>query len=102
MELAPGTIMCRKTTGELCIIIGQSPNEGEIRNGYIRVRRPVMLQDKGISHEAEYVFTYELETVEEHLRREAKEMLLKITIQEEMTEAMDNAKKGKLDKMLVN
>lgn len=109
MELVPGTIMCRKTTGELCIVISRVPHfeplqgQGVKGNGLpqFEVRRPVM-QEKGIDHVIDYVYEFELETVEEHLRHEAKEMLLKIEIQEEMSQAMENAKKGKIEKMMVN
>jgi hypothetical protein len=93
--MKPGEILCRRTTGELCIVLT------ELEAGLYNVRRPVM-QEKGIDHVIDEVYAFELETVEEHLRHEAKEMLLKIDIQEEMSQAMENAKKSKIDKLMVN
>ncbi|SRR6266404_7370657 len=100
--MKPGQVMCLKTTGELCIVIGRSP-EVEAVNGSVYItRRPVMTHENGISHSLDTFQGFELETVEEHLRHEAKEMLLKTQIQEEMMAEMDNAKKSKIEKMLVN
>jgi len=96
--MKPGQLMCLRTTGELCIITRSAAEDG----GKVAVRRPVMSHDDGIRHSEDGFFPFELETVEEHLRHEAKEMLLKTQIQEEMMAEMDNAKKSKIEKMLVN
>ena len=81
-----GTILCMKTTGELVFVLGQ----GE--NGDVRVRRPVMTRD-GIDQQVNFFHEAELETIEEHLRHEAKEMVLKSKIQEEILNEL-----GKKDK----
>ncbi len=96
--MKPGQVMCLRTTGELCIVIKVPQIEGD----QLKVRRPLMSHENGIQHSEDYFFPFELETVEEHLRHEAKEMLLKTQIQEEMMAEMDNAKKSKIEKMLVN
>lgn len=93
--MEPGSIMCLKSTGELCIVLEC------IENGRIGIRRPKMSHEDGINHEIMLVNDFELETVEEHLRREAKEMVLKVKIQEEMQEELDRAKKKPGD-VLVN
>ena len=109
--MEPGQVMCFKTTGELCIILKPKPVLLPVgdnitvelpRASQFYVRRPVSSHENGISHREEIVYAFELETVEEHLRREAKEMVLKIQIQEEMTEAIDQAKKGTKEKPMVN
>lgn len=97
MEVAIGTVLCRKTTGELCIVL----NITDAVQGLLHVRRPVMTAENGINHVVDDVYTYELETVEDHLRHEAKEMVLKQTIQEEMMQALENNKKKQVD-VLVN
>ncbi len=96
--MKPGTVACLRTTGELCIVIRDAQADG----GMVFVRRPLMSHENGIQHSEDTFFPFELETVEEHLRHEAKEMLLKTQIQEEMMAEMDNAKKSKIEKMLVN
>ena len=97
--LDPGTVLCRKTTGELCIVIKETSQEGV---DLIVVRRPVMTHENGISHSLEGIFAFELETVEAHLRREAKEMVLKSQIQDEMMQELENSKKKPGVKELVN
>ena|SRR6266550_6376601 len=96
--MKPGQVMCLKTTGELCIVV----QDVQVPGGMVSVRRPLMSHDNGIQHSEDAFYPFELETVEEHLRHEAKEMLLKTQIQEEMMIEMDNAKKSKVEKMLVN
>ncbi len=96
--MEPGKIMCYKTTGELCTILGENKINPKLTN----IRRPVMSHENGISHIYETVYDFELETVEDHLRREAKEMLLKVRIQDEMTEEMEAGKKAKTANLLVN
>ncbi len=96
--MKPGQVMCLKTTGELCIVI----KDLQAESGQVLVRRPLMSHENGIQHSEDSFYPFELESVEEHLRHEAKEMLLKTQIQEEMMAEMDNAKKSKIEKMLVN
>lgn len=91
-----GQLMCFRTTGELALVVSICGG------GQVQVRRPVMTHENGISHSIDEVFEFELETVEEHLRHEAKEMVLKIQIQEEMTAEMEKAKKPLGEKSLVN
>jgi hypothetical protein len=90
-----GTVLCFKSTGELVVVIGK---EGD----FVLVRRPCMTHDNGITHSIDKVYAFELETVEEHLRHEAKEMVLKTLIQEDMLEAMEANKKAKKKDILVN
>jgi len=94
--IAPGTILCFKTTGELAIVIKEKEED------MVAVRRPVMSPEDGIHHAIDVVFSFELETEEEHLRRDARSMLLKIRIQDEMAEEMEGMKKDKTGKMSVN
>jgi hypothetical protein len=96
MEVVQGSILCFRTTGELVSVIGLVEPGSRVY-----VRRPVM-QERGISHAADVVYLSELETVEEHLRREAKEMVLKVEIQNEMQEEMESKRKGKPLPELVN
>ena len=90
-----GSIYVLKTTGELCCVIGQDVP------GAVRVRRPTMTHENGIVQNSNVFYEFELESVEDHLRREGKEMLLKVRIQEEMQEEMDRTKKKPVD-VLVN
>lgn len=100
MLVEPGTILCFKTTGEMCLVL----EDGMAKDGRanLKIRRPIMTKDNGIEHEEDIVYTFELETVEEHLRREAHEMVLKTEIQEELMEALEAKKARKNDKLLVN
>lgn len=93
--IEPGTVLCLKTTGELIIVL--EGNEKEVA-----VRRPVMSHENGISHVTSIVLPFELETIEEHLRREAKEMVLKTKIQDEMMAELAKAQKDKPVQELVN
>ncbi len=92
----PGQIMCHKTTGELVVVLELVGERG------VEVSRPVMSHENGITHVKNAVYTFELETVEEHLRREAKEMVLKTKIQEEMMAELDAGKKSKVENLLIN
>lgn len=101
-----GDILCVKLTGEVVTVIDIEP----INGSRVVVRRPVVSQENGISHETDYFFPYELETEEEHLRREAKSMVLKFTIQREMdkeleklqaAEREENEKKGGVNPALL-
>ena len=94
--MEPGQIVCLKSTGELCVVLGENDDGVSIN-----IRRPKMSHEDGINHEEMFVYPFELETVEEHLRREAKEMVLKVKIQEEMQEEIDRTKKKPAD-VLVN
>lgn len=99
MAFEPGQLVCFKTTGELAVVI--EPQDAQPKN-QVCVRRPVMTHDSGINQSTDWVYVYELETEEEHLRREAKSMILKVKIQDEMTEQLESEKKDKLGKLLVN
>lgn len=94
MAVTIGDVLCFKTTGELCVVMG------EVQPGdRVYVRRPTMNQGL-ISYSADVVYQAELETPEVHLRGEAKEMLLKVQIQNELQEEIEAKKKPLLD--LVN
>jgi hypothetical protein len=97
--MEPGTILCFKTTGELCVVLS-GYNDG--MQEAVQIRRPVMTHSDGIKQVVEKVFPFELETVEEHLRREAKEMLLKTKIQDEMMVELQKAQAAKPVSELVN
>lgn len=99
--MKPGELVCLKSTGELCVILGPAVDVHP-QEGHYQIRRPVMTHDNGIKQVTEDVYAFELETEEEHLRREAKSMLLKVKIQDEMTEQLESEKKDKLGKLLVN
>jgi hypothetical protein len=88
--------MCLRTTGELCLV-------KEERDGRLYVTRPIVSKD-GIRHEADFFLPFELETVEEHLRHEAREMVLKARIQREMQKTIEEEerKEGKQAKEFVN
>ena len=86
-----GDILCIKTTGELVVVLHVYPDEGKVE-----VRRPTMTRDNGIIHNAEVLLKTELETSEDHLRREANEMLIKEKIQNEFLEAHTKAEEAKV------
>lgn len=79
-----GDLLCMKTTGELVYVLGVYEVEGQRTT--VDVRRPVMGR-AGISHPTNGFFADELETPEQHLRHEAKEMMLKANIQREVLDA---------------
>lgn len=74
----PGTLLVYKTTGELCVVLHEEDD------GEYQVRRPCMTHDYGIKHAIDTVAEFELETEEDHLRREAQSMVMKAKIQEEI------------------
>jgi hypothetical protein len=92
----PGSIVCLKTTGEIVVVLGPA-EEGEFT-----IRRPVMTSKDGIRHSIDNVFAIELETEEEHLRREAAAMILKIKIQDELQDQMEADRKDKIVDTRVN
>jgi hypothetical protein len=94
--MEPGDIVCYKTTGELCVVL--LPFE----DGTVNVRRPIMTHENGITQSVDTINQFELESVEDHLRREAKEMVLKVQIQNEMQEELDKLQKSKKPLELVN
>lgn len=81
-----GDVVVLKTTGEMAIVLGPAPQAG-----WFSIRRPVMTRD-GIIHEKDVMHELELESSEDHLNREANEMILKVRIQEEMQEKIDDLK----------
>jgi|ERR1035437_1131235 hypothetical protein len=106
--LEPGEIMCRKTTGELVLIIEKSvPELASVQDHKeaVVVRRPVMTHNLGISHSLEVVYICELETMEEHLRREANEMIFKSKLQDEVMDELreyQESRQSKKKDVLVN
>jgi hypothetical protein len=93
--MEPGQVFCYKTTGELCIVI-------RLEDAGVVVRRPVMSHENGITHSLDRVAEFELESIEDHLRREAKEMVLKTKIQDEMVAELAKAQAAKPALELVN
>jgi hypothetical protein len=89
MEL--GDIFCVKTTGELVSIIEVNDDKSTVLT-----RRPSMTKDNGIVHYQDTFLQCEVETSEEHLRREANEMLIKEKIQNEFVEAHEKAQEAKV------
>lgn len=95
--MQPGDIVCFKTTGELAVVLYvglEDKNE-------VDVRRPIMTEN-GIKQEVTTCFTFELETPEGHLRREAQEMILKMKIQQEVQKQLAELEKDKPVLELVN
>ena len=82
MAYTEGDILCSKLTGELVLY------KGESSDGAIVADRPVMTRD-GIQHEQTNFFPWELETEEEHLKREAAAVLLKTKLQKELQKQLD-------------
>ena len=99
MPFEIGEILCFKTTGEVCVVLS-SPEEDE--DDIYRVRRPVMKGEAGIAHEITAVGGFELETEEQHLRREGQSMLLKYRIQSEIQDTIEDQKKKAGSDRLVN
>jgi hypothetical protein len=91
-----GDILCLKTTGELVFVLTTYDNLKTAD-----VRRPTMERD-GIFHKVDTFFQAELETPEEHLRREAKDMILKGDIQNEVLEAREAQEVNKKTDISVN
>lgn len=93
--MEPGQVFCYKTTGELCLILA-------IDGDRVKVRRPVMTHENGIQQSEDFIYAFELETVEQHLRREGQEMVLKSRIQNEMMEELKKMDEKKPLAELVN
>lgn len=91
-----GDIFCLKTTGELVFVLGV-----EEEAGTVTIRRPTMTRE-GIVHVSQTFFQAELETAEQHLRNEAKEMVLKADIQEEILTARNAGKAEKAVDLTIN
>jgi hypothetical protein len=72
-----GDLLTIKTTGELVYVLSETDRKT------FKVRRPVMSRD-GITHFTDEFFADELETIEEHLRRELADMKLKARLQKEL------------------
>lgn len=80
-----GDIFCLKLTGELVMVLKDKPYD----DGSIKVRRPVVSHEDGISHVDESFFPFELETEEAHLQRDAQAMILKYKVQRQFQKEMD-------------
>lgn len=94
--MQPGDIVCYKTTGELAVVLATHEALNQVD-----VRRPIMTEN-GIKQEVTTSYTFELETPEVHLRREAQEMVLKIKIQQEVQKQLAELEKDKPVLELVN
>jgi len=101
--LKAGDVLCLRTTGERCVVL--YPDVKYDEGSVVQVRRPTV-GENGITWHREDFFAFELETAEEHLRREAEEMYLKAKLQNEMQEKLDaeerNSAKKKAEALLVN
>lgn len=86
-------IMALKLTGERVTILDEYKQETSGRET-VTVRRPVMSQS-GISHQIETFNIVEVETLEENLRREFEEVLLKDRVSKEIMQREMN-KAGKV------
>lgn len=80
-----GTIMSLKVTGERVFVLEENLNGGGIYQGSYRVRRPVV-GPNGITHSEEYFTADELESVEDSIRRELSDILLKRKLEQELYE----------------
>jgi hypothetical protein len=95
-----GDLLCLKTTGELVFVLEVFPGTDDTAP-QVEVRRPTMTRE-GITHAEDMFYQDELETPEQHLRYEAKEMVLKANIQEEILNAREAERVEKKTDVTVN
>lgn len=81
MTLKQGDILAVRTTGEYVYFTGKQDT-----NGLWEVHRPMLTRD-GIRHEYDWFEANELETIEEHVKREVAEALLKLQAQKDVMDA---------------
>ena len=72
MNYPEGMVLRLKTTGENVVVLG----DGET-DELIRVRRPNNSPNTGVTHIVEEYFLFELDTVEESVRREFNEVKIR-------------------------
>lgn len=84
MSFLTGNILCIKTTGERVCVLGSDTV------GFM-VRRAVIGDGGKINHEQETFFSFELETVNDHAKRQVSEMILKTEAQVELIKAEQKA-----------
>ena len=76
-----GDIMAVKTTGEICYVLeAEGFDDEQSPLDVVVVRRPKLTQN-GIEHEETTFLAGELETLQEHVNREAKEGTYKLEAQ---------------------
>jgi hypothetical protein len=68
-----GTVLRLKTTGESVVVIGDVPSDPDM----VVVRRPTSTQAEGLRHQVDEFALYELDTVEESIRREFNEVKIR-------------------------
>lgn len=95
-----GDLLCLKTTGELCFVLQVFPGTDKTAP-MVEVRRPTMTRE-GIVHAIDTFYQDELETPEQHLRYEAKEMVLKANIQDEILSTREAERAEKKTDITVN
>ena len=81
MTIKQGDIVAVKTTGEYVYFTGK-----QFDNGQWEVHRPKLTRD-GILHEYDAFEIGELETVEDHVKREVNDAMLKLAAQKEVMDA---------------
>lgn len=86
-------VVSLKCTGEYVIILSTNPEEfnqfgpiDDSQYGTVLVRRAKLTRD-GIVYTLCLFFEYELETVQDHIKREVTEALLKIQAQKDIMQA---------------
>jgi len=86
-------IKALKTTGERVFVLTERQEDG-----LCTVRRAQMTEN-GIFHAEDSFYKQELESIEDNIRREANEMLLKARIQKELLDALKK-EEGEADNSL--
>jgi len=86
-------IVSLKSTGEYVTVLSMNPEEfqkfgmlDDHQYGTVLVRRPRLTQN-GIDHVLSLFFEYELESVEDHVKREVNDAMLKLAAQKEVMDA---------------
>jgi len=92
-----GTIVALKVTGERVFVLGENPTT--VNGMFYSVRRPVV-GPNGITHIIESFSGEELESVEESVRRELNDILMKRKLEQEIYEQYQAEQNNKQAKTL--
>src|SRR5882757_10071743 len=96
-SLMIGTIVALKVTGERVFVLGENPTT--VNGMFYSVRRPVV-GPNGITHIIESFSGEELESVEESVRRELNDILMKRKLEQEIYEQYQAEQNNKQAKTL--
>lgn len=72
MNYPQGMVLRLKTTGESVVVLGDGDEQDTVQ-----VRRPFNSQANGLTHTIEEFYLFELDTVEESIRREFNEVKIR-------------------------